>query len=127
MYKIGVCKNCNIETYIVNAHKTLCKFCNQKRLSRNSEKPNIKKVYRKKPTGEKDLFLEIWNERSHTCINCSRYLGLEAKTFYFSHIKPKSTHPHLRLDKTNIQLLCFDCHYLFDNSTKANYDKKKRN
>lgn len=45
--------------------------------------------YKRKSTGEKELFFEIWNERIHYCINCNEYLGNEAKSFHFSHIKPK--------------------------------------
>lgn len=79
-----------------------------------------------KVTGEKDLFFEIWHERDHICENCKRYLGEEAKTFYFSHIKPKSTHSELRLVKSNIQLLCRDCHYAFDFQGKEAFNKRTR-
>lgn len=64
-------------------------------------------------TGEKEMFLEIWGERPHYCTNpkCRKFLGNEPKVHYFSHIKPKSVYPELRLEKTNIRLLCFQCHY----------------
>lgn len=81
--------------------------------------------YKRKSTGEKKLFLEIWNERIHYCINCNEYLGNEAKAHYFSHIKPKGLYPELRLDKSNIQLLCFDCHYAYDFQSKEKYNERK--
>lgn len=68
----------------------------------------------KKATGEKSLFLEIWNERPHNCVKCGIFLGYEPKVYYFSHIKSKGSHPELRLDKSNIELLCFDCHQKYE-------------
>lgn len=59
---------------------------------------------------EKELFLEIWNEREHNCIECWKYLS-EAKAHNFDHIIPKSKWEKYRLDKDNIQLLCFWCHF----------------
>lgn len=81
---------------------------------------------RKKNTGERELFLEIWNERIHYCINCKSYLGNEPLVHFFSHIKPKGKYPELRLDKKNIQLLCYDCHYAFDFQTKQKYNERKK-
>lgn len=82
--------------------------------------------YKRKSTGEKELFFEIWNERIHICSNCKIHLGNEAKTFHFSHIKPKSTHPELRLNKNNIQLLCYDCHYAHDFQGKEKFAERKK-
>jgi len=67
-----------------------------------------------KKIGEKEIFFEIWEEREHYCKNCKSYLGEEPIAQFFAHIKPKSTHPKLRLDKNNIILLCSDCHYALD-------------
>ena len=69
---------------------------------------------RRKKTGEKKVFLEIWEEREHICTNCKEHLGSQPIVNYFAHIKPKSTHPELRLEKDNIQLMCMACHYAFD-------------
>lgn len=64
----------------------------------------------RKPTGERSLFLSIWEERPHYCVNCKVYLGEEPIAHYFSHIKPKGLYPELRLDKNNIALNCIQCH-----------------
>lgn len=103
----NTCISCNKQSLIV-VKKGLCKLCNSK------SKPTKKYVYKRKPTGERNLFLLIWNERPHICTHCYIHLGNEPKTYHFSHIKPKSTHPELRLSKDNIQLLCLPCHYKYD-------------
>lgn len=79
----------------------------------------LKKKFPKK-TGERELFLEIWNERLHYCTNqnCKSYLGEEPLTHFFAHIKSKGAHNELRLDKSNICLLCFYCHYTYDNGDR---------
>ncbi len=77
----------------------------------------IKKKY--KPTGEGQVFADIWKERPHNCSWCHIYLGEEMKAIFFDHIIPKSKAPALRLEKTNIRLLCERGHYLRHNGTKA--------
>lgn len=112
------CKSCGCQTSHGNKFHKLCIKCNQSRLdskpkSRVTKKP---KIYRKKPTGEREMFLEIWNERPHICTNpsCKKNLGDEPIVHYFSHIKPKGKYPELRLLKTNIRLLCISCHRIED-------------
>lgn len=102
----------------------LCPSCNRKRLEakrgpRPAAKPPAKKRHR--TTGEAALFRAIWASRPHVCENCKAYLPEPARTFYFAHIKPKSTHPELRLDILNIRLLCFDCHTAQDHGTAEQY------
>lgn len=63
----------------------------------------------RKPTGERDLFLEIYNERPHVCEYCGKNIyGFSVANYH--HVKPKSTHPELRLEKSNIVKICFPCH-----------------
>ena len=64
----------------------------------------------RKPSGEKILFTEIWNERPHVCEQCGTPIR-ECTISNFDHVKPKGKYPELRLEKTNIRILCFDCHY----------------
>jgi 5-methylcytosine-specific restriction endonuclease McrA len=82
---------------------------------------------KRKATGEKKMFFEIWEEREHICENCLIHLGSEPIVHYFSHIKSKGAYPELRLDKNNIQLLCMDCHYAYDFQGKDKFNKRKRN
>lgn len=74
-----------------------------------------------KPTGERDLFLKIWSERPHYCINCKIYLGEDPVVNYFSHIKSKGANPELRLDPNNIELLCIECHHCYEFSGKEKF------
>jgi 5-methylcytosine-specific restriction endonuclease McrA len=110
------CKVCDCQTSQGNSFHKLCLKCNQSRLihkakSRVKKKP---KVYRKKPTGERDMFIEIWDSRPHICTNCGDPLGNEPKVHFFSHIKPKGKYPELRLKKSNIKILCIECHRNLD-------------
>lgn len=115
----GICKICHKEKYIANKTKFLCDDCNFKRLHKGMSKfqwklmkGNSKKVKRK-PTGELEMFKDIWSERPHICVKCGKYLA-EMNVRYFSHIKSKGAFPELRLDKNNIEILCVDCHYKYE-------------
>lgn len=138
-YQKGICKGCNEEKYIQNKTLTLCKDCVYKRnhggktfqeVQQEKEKGKIRiptkiKNRKVKVTGEREMFLEIWAERPHYCTNpeCLTYLGSEPKASFFAHKKSKSTHPELRLDKTNIRLLCFDCHFAMDHQGREIKDE----
>lgn len=69
-------------------------------------------IPRHKCFGELNLFAHIWATRDHVCSNreCKKQLPEEPSLMFFSHIKPKSLYPELRLDENNIELLCADCH-----------------
>ena len=122
----GICKKYGKEKWIQNS-KGICPDCvyklnhdgkSQQEVYLERQKKN-KKKYDK--TGEKELFLKIWQERLHYCANknCRKWLGYVPKVSYFSHRKPKSTHPELRLNESNIDLLCIDCHYEWDFGDKS--------
>lgn len=82
----------------------------------------IKKKY--KPTGEAEMFKQIWEERNHICTNCRTLLGDEAQVWFFAHIKSKKKFPELRLVKSNIMLHCLKCHHEYDNGTHESYAKR---
>lgn len=71
--------------------------------------------------GEKELFAIIWEKRPHVCVNkdCGKRLDEEAKAHYFSHRVAKSIAPCRRLDPSNIDLLCIECH------TEHDFGKRK--
>jgi len=123
------CFSCGNDRYIVNRKHTLCNACNSIRLSpakKAAGKTTKKYTYKRKPTGEAEVFREIWEEREHICTNCKIHLGNDARAHYFAHIKPKKKHPELRLEKTNISLLCMQCHYELDMGTKESFNKRTK-
>ena len=96
-----------------------CKKCQYEHSNNNKKQTRINLVSNKKKEriknwwSEKDLFKEIWEERCHNCNECWKYLQ-EAKVHNFSHIKSKWSRPDLRLEKSNIEILCFRCHFKKD-------------
>jgi hypothetical protein len=76
-------------------------------------------------TGEKKMFLEIWEEREHKCVLCDKFLGWEPNIFYFSHILTKGAYPKFRLNKDNIMLNCMDCHIVWDNGDASKLKNHK--
>lgn len=127
MLERAFCKDCNQFAPIQNKTKQLCKECVYKRnhngKSRNEvalEKRKTKSRKSKKVTGEKKIFIEIWEERDHICTNCGKSLGEEPFAQYFSHIKSKGSDSVNKLNKDNIRLLCFECHFLCDFQGRKN-------
>jgi DNA-directed RNA polymerase subunit N (RpoN/RPB10) len=142
------CRECN-SIFIVNKKYQLCEDCNYKRLhlgrskldvlnDKNrkinkyttldkkplkTKKNKVKNIY--KPTGELELFKEIWLEREHKCIHCGKYLGDELNIQYFSHKISKGRDSKLRLDKNNIDILCCECHYSLEFCGNEKFNKRK--
>lgn len=131
---LEICSQCNKLTFIQNRKKVLCGDCvfknnhggkSQIEVYREREFNRKKKQVFKK-TGERDLFLEIWEERPHICTNCKEELGREPRTYMFSHIKSKGSDSSKRLSKDNIELLCFDCHFAYEFQGSNTFNKRKR-
>lgn len=123
----GLCEVCNHHLKLerkANRHTTIAtKLTRQEKFKVFS---SLKRKFRE-PTGEKNIFLELWNERPHICTNCMIHLGDEPIAHFFSHIISKKRKPELRLEKTNIRLLCFECHYSYDFQGKEKFLKRKTN
>lgn len=54
------------------------------------------------------LRYEVLEERKGRCDCCGR-TAHDGTKIHVDHIKPRFYHPHLSLDKTNLQILCEDC------------------
>jgi 5-methylcytosine-specific restriction endonuclease McrA len=123
----GLCKVCNKITYLENKKYGLCPVHNRARLQADNPKKKqpIRLAPKREATGEAALFKAIWFSRPHYCTNCNEFLGHEAKSWFFSHIKSKGAYPELRLDPANIQLLCLTCHNLYDQGTREAYNNRK--
>lgn len=79
---------------------------------------------KRKKTGERKFFELLWEERKHRCGVCDKRLHWFNVT-YFAHIIGKGAEPKLRLEKDNIEILCYDCHQTFDHAThKAKEDER---
>lgn len=134
--KIGICSGCGRETRIQNRYLNLCANCVYKRthkgMSRyevlrkmaNDRKERVNRRFRN--TGERDVFLRIWNQRPHYCENCGRYLGDEPRAIFFSHRVAKSVSERDRLNPENIDLLCGDCHFARDHQGQSVYEKRRK-
>jgi hypothetical protein len=82
---------------------------------------------KKKKGGEKDLFLEIWNERPHV----SEVSGKPIKEFdirCFSHTLTKGAYPSMRLSKKNIVLMTPEEHHEWEFTDRKDpkWDKIKK-
>lgn len=64
---------------------------------------------KRKVTGEAELFREIAAERVHSCARCGSPVR-DLSPANFHHTKTKGSRPDLRLEKTNIEIVCRACH-----------------
>lgn len=128
MIQKAKCSKCGKERFI-NNKKGICTECVYKQnhngktpiqvqLEKQKLKP-LKKVsikYKPKKTGLREFFEEIWNERPHYCENenCRKFLGKNPQPINFSHRRSKGASPELKFDKNNIDLLCPECHYIWE-------------
>jgi 5-methylcytosine-specific restriction endonuclease McrA len=80
-------------------------------------KEKKKYSFKKKPTGEKELFLTIWDSRPHYCQICFSPIP-EASTSNFMHVLAKglNKYPKFKLNPENLILACSDCHHIWDNA-----------
>jgi len=139
----GICNKCKQEKWIQNS-KGVCSDCvymsnhngkTQFEVSYDRQKQKVVKQYHikkkvpkkrfKKATGEKIMFLEVWQEREHICKWCGVNLGDTPKAHMFSHRISKGANSKLRLDKNNIDLFCFDCHYADEFQGDEKFNKRK--
>jgi hypothetical protein len=82
--------------------------------------PIPKPVKAKKPrkTGERELFAQVWAERPHVCESCGIAIR-EPRIHNFDHIETKGRRKDLRLDPSNIRIVCFACHHERHNGGKC--------
>lgn len=100
--------------------KKLCKTCKQLRYmfghgnceecAKKSYKPLKKK---REPTGELELFKEIYKERGGRCEITGEKIIFDP--WCFAHILAKKPYPRFRLLKANIVMVKKEIHILYDN------------
>lgn len=74
---------------------------------------NSVKVKKYKPTGEKNIFEQIWSEREHKCVVCKVIIN-DPGPINFSHILSKGAYKKFRLNKDNIVIKCAACHHKYE-------------
>lgn len=125
----GFCQKCGNYRFIANKKHGLCNSCNNERKGLKTPVNGFKSKFnlsrKRKPTGERELFFEIWNERPHYCEHCGSYLGDEPRVYFFAHEKGKGAHPEERLNKDNIHLWCLECHNAHDFKSREEFLKRK--
>lgn len=79
---------------------------------------------KKKKSGQKELFIEIWNERPHV----SEVSGKPLREFdvrYFSHILTKGAYPSMKLNKRNIILMTPEEHHEWEFTDRSHLKWEK--
>jgi len=71
---------------------------------------NTNRVKNRKPTGQPELFKQIWESRPHYSEVSGKFLGDEINVCFFSHILPKGSYPKFMLKPENIMLKTFAEH-----------------
>lgn len=119
--KKKTCKSCGKETYIWARGK--CKYCDAKeRPPKPIKKQPIK--WKHEPTGQKEVFEEIWEERPHRCFVSGDPIH-EPKPENFAHVLAKglNKYPKFKLYKKNIQLMLPHLHSLYDHGYEEQRQK----
>ena len=101
---------------MANFVKLSCNTFNPQPKPQKVIKPKKGLSYKKKPTGEKEIFEKIWEERGPYSEISNEHLG-EFCIAYFAHILPKgqNKYPKFKLEPLNICIMSFDQHHLWDN------------
>lgn len=94
----------------------LCCACNDLRKGKKK-----KKQYRRQPTGELEVFMQIWKDRPHVSEVSGKPLlpiGHPDWIKQFSHILSKGAFPAFRLYKDNIKLVLPDEHQQWETGSR---------
>ena len=124
---IGACISCSRKKVIIPVKSGLCVFCNHKK-KQDKKKESGKKIggykFIKEPTGEKELFLEIWQNSNQRCFVCDKPI-LQPIVSNFMHVLPKALNKYPKY-KTYVKNVVLGCH---DSETSCHhrYDKMPRN
>jgi 5-methylcytosine-specific restriction endonuclease McrA len=59
---------------------------------------------------DRDFYETLWQTKPHFCEECGKYLGDNLRPHFFSHILTKGSHPVLRWNLDNINILCLEHH-----------------
>jgi hypothetical protein len=108
------------DVYIVSKTRMQCASCYTK-----GQKKYKKIVYKRKKTGELDMFIKIWNSRPHFC----EVSGDPIKEFdvrCFMHVLAKKAFGLFRLREDNIFMVLPELHHSYDFGNKEALRKDAR-
>jgi hypothetical protein len=135
----GICGICDDgkEKRLAKRNPPLCGYHytdeqRKKSAEKNKNKPKkapkaLKRTaltYKRKPTGELEIFQEIWNERPH-----ESFINRESISYFdvslFAHVlaKAQNRFPHFKLYKKCIVLITREQHYQWDNGIREDLEK----
>ena len=120
-YKKGVC-TCHGEERLIVKKISDRKYCHQGNQNRLRKK---KAETKKEPSGELQLFYEIWAERPHVCAITGKTItespdkNLPRWLCCFSHVIPKGSYPKYKLNPENIVLKTPQMHDNYHNKGKS--------
>lgn len=57
-----------------------------------------------------EFYKEIWSERPHICFNCDSKLPRTLSNWMMHHFLEKAKYPEFRHLKSNVGILCLQCH-----------------
>jgi hypothetical protein len=146
--------NCNRKDVLIPVKSGFCDKCNYERKQGNksqrktTDTPNlrgsgrykvdvgrrqeiareaVRRLSSKNPTGEREIFAEISNERDWRCYVTGIELK-ELKASQFAHVLPKALnkYPLFKLYKNNIVLLSDEVHYAWDFKPRSELKKDSR-
>lgn len=113
----GICEECSNERLIV-VKAGICEYCNDTaKKEKKGKGSQVSKSKKREPTGELQMFLEIWNERPKVSEVSGRPLlplGHKLWINQFSHILPKGNYGRYRLRKDNIKMVLPDEHDMWE-------------
>jgi len=101
-----------------------CDRCNYNHKQKHKLSPKPKYQFKRKPTGEAELFAQIWEESDKRCFVCGKPIKHPTPS-NFMHVLAKALNkfPLFKTKKENIVLGCHDsessCHHRFDKEPRS--------
>ena len=102
-----------------DCNEFMAKFCKNKDFKVKKKPKGLRS--KSKPTGELEMFKEIWGERPHVCYVTGERI-LEFSVMCFAHILPKGAYGKYRLNKDNIVLMATEVHWAQHNIAQSDLE-----
>lgn len=70
----------------------------------------------------RELRYRVLRKYGRECMLC----GAKDRRVHVDHIKPRSKYPHLALEESNLQVLCFECNYGKSNKYEDDFRRSQK-